>query len=94
MKWHHGGNHAQAKTTSASMTRGIIVIQRRAEVTASAFVFHANSLLIHAPIVSKRSMASAEHELARIWVSNQHEQYYWGYLLEASVIHQAGVKLL
>lgn len=79
------GNHAQAKTTSASITRGIIVIQRRAEVTALAFVFHANSLLIHAPIVSKRSMASAEHELARIWVSNLHEQYigdiYWRHLL-------------
>lgn len=32
-------NYAQARTTSASTTPGIIVIQRRAEVTALAFVF-------------------------------------------------------
>lgn len=72
------GNYAQARTTSASMTRVIIVIQRRAEATALAFAFIANSLLIHAPIASKRSMASAGHELARIWLSNLHEQHYWG----------------
>lgn len=80
------GSHAQARATSASMTRGIIVIQRMAEATALAFVFHSNSLLIHARIVSKRGMASAEHELARIWVSNLYQQHYWGCLLEASVV--------
>ena len=88
------GNHAQARTTSASMTPVIIVIQRMAEVTASAFVFQANSLLIHAPIVHRRSMTSADHELLRISVGNLHEQLYWGSLLEASVVHQARVKLL
>ena len=81
------GNHAQARTTSASMTPVIIVIQRMAEVTASAFVFQANSL-------HRRSMTSADHELLRISVGNLHEQLYWGSLLEASVVHQARVKLL
>lgn len=88
------GNDARARTTSASMTPEIIVTRRRAEVTALAFVFHANSRLIHAPIVRKRSLTSAKHELLRISVGNFHQQLYWGSLLEASVEHQVGVKLL
>lgn len=61
---------AQARTTSASTTLGIIVIQRRAEVTALAFVFRSNSLLVHAAIVRKRSITSDKHELLGIRTGN------------------------
>ena len=69
-------NHAQVRTTSASTTLGIIVIQRRAEVTALAFVFRSNSLLAHAAIVRKRSITSAEHELLRIRTGNLHLRHH------------------
>lgn len=71
------GNDAQARTTSASTTPGTIVIQRKAEVTALAFAFRSNSLLVHAAIVRKRSITSAEHELLRIRTGNLHLRHHW-----------------
>lgn len=73
-------NNAQARATSASMTPGIIVIQRRAEVTALAFVFRSNSLLVHAAIVRKHSINSAEHELLRIRTGSLHLRHHWVFL--------------